>query len=329
MLIRVSEGFPEDEKAWQDSVRALKADRQVDGPQALSKSQPAKKMQYSYSSASRRSSHHDLRRPNKVVEPDADAGKGKPNEKLHPVEPLSPSSTISLDRSSNGRPVIYRTQTSSDVGDATSPLFSRGHSPGNRKPSSARSNSPGGPMARILPPRLSLPWINASMPGGPTHHRIPAHYPPQQNMYQHDKGPVPYQPPPHQFNAPYLGSNPNQSSPPSFRGNMSTSSQSAGPSTIESGPPTPVHTLGHGYSPALSKRSSFDRSAQISAAHSRDGSFERSVPKIEEPVTPAKYAQFVPPERNGVDVGRIEAGLDTRTTVMLKVCRHRFNQCQL
>jgi hypothetical protein len=293
-------------------------------------------MQYSYSSASRRSSHHDLRRPIKAAESDA---KGKPNDKFHPTEPLSPSSTISGDRSSNGRPVIYRTQTSSDVGDATSPLFSTGHSPGSRKPSSARSNSPAGPMARVLPPRLSLPWLNnASMPGGSTHHRIPAHYPPQQNMYQYDKGPVPYPPPPppHQFNALYLGPNTNQSSPPSFRGNMSTSSQSAGPSTVESGPPTPIHALGHGYSPALSKRSSFDRSAQISATHSRDGSFERKdigpphlmapMPQMEEPIASVQYTHSGTPERNGVDIGKIQAGLDTRTTVMLKVCCYRFNQ---
>jgi hypothetical protein len=31
------------------------------------------------------------------------------------------------------------------------------------------------------------------------------------------------------------------------------------------------------------------------------------------------YHGHAAPERNGVDVGRIEAGLDTRTTVMLKV----------
>ena len=120
-------------------------------------------------------------------------------------------------------------------------------------------------------------------------------------------------------------------------------STGTGPSTIDSGhsgPATPSTPLMHVYgrSPALSAKGSFDLGHARPPSHvpvhggmadPRGHKEARHQPQSQPAEAPApQLAQqregqytggYAPPERNGVDVGRIEAGLDTRTTVMLKV----------
>lgn len=301
----------------------------------ISRSQPSKKMQYSYSSACRRPSNHELRRaPSKAgpARPTPDIEHSQSKDTVgNGIEPLSPSSNVSTDRSSStGRPFLYRAQnSSSDMENAShlkATIFSNGPSLAMKKShNSFRSNSPGGTIPRALPPRLSLPWLHASVPSGPissVHGQLSIRIFDNKNMNQTPPLPGPFPPP--------FGSNINNYGSPSSHGGT------GGTPTIESGPSTPVHNFGNGYSPALSKKSSFDCSYSLSVHHSRDGSFEKkdlssSTTTVEGRSDIPVPSQNMPAnanERNSIDIARIEAGLDTRTTVMLKV-RSSLCSCTL
>lgn len=132
-----------------------------------------------------------------------------------------------------------------------------------------------------------------------------------------------------------------------------STSTGTGASTVEStasGPSTPLHA--YGSSPALSSRNSFDighgRPHQsgmglpplpkgIDKRHGEAGGQKEPGPEAFDAVPPAPHQHHegqyvgahVPPERNSVDVGRIEAGLDTRTTVMLKNVPNKMSDSDL
>ena len=121
-------------------------------------------------------------------------------------------------------------------------------------------------------------------------------------------------------------------------------STGTGPSTVDStGPSTPLHV--HGRSPALSTRASFDHGHLRGPQHplspqelrgtgeGTEGTERKDPGAVDRDASAVQthhpqynaggpgggYHGAATPERNGVDITRIEAGLDTRTTVMLKV----------
>lgn len=250
----------------------------------------------------------------------------------HPITPLSPASAASTGHrlpqkahapGEETGPVLYRTPIS------LGPLPPTPTSPVKRTkkalaPSASvanlrtlTSNTPSTHQQpksnvhiRTVPPRLSLPWLNASMPGGPLHQKAP-HMNLQPSMFNHT--------------APGQGGPPtNQSSPRSFVTGPTTpyhsqnNSTSTADSMTDSGPATPNHVFPHGNSPALSKAGSFEQLPQesptaglIRNAHLHSG----GAPGI--------------PEKNSVSVSRIEAGLDTRTTVMLKNIPNKMSDSDL
>ena len=243
----------------------------------------------------------------------------------HIVTPLSPASTVSIGHNSPQKahfieeetsPVLYRTPISLEQPPhlVTSPVKRTKKS---LLPSASVSNlrvrtlntpihpqqSTPSPLMRIVPPRLSLPWLNASMPGGPLHQK-PPHMTPNFAMFNAGAG---------------RGGGPatRQSSPRSFATGQTTpyhsqnNSTSTAESTTDSGPATPSHTFGHGHSPALSKAGSFEHLPQESPIVLSPGMIRGG------PLHSGGNRGI--PERNSVDISRIEVGLDTRTTVMLKV----------
>jgi hypothetical protein len=262
-------------------------------------------------------------------------------------EALSPVSPTSFNQTSNKRPNFPSSHSSSDTVTVTGPPPVRERKLAMNSRSAVRPKNFGAaPISDQAPrpnPRLSAPWNGSTATRGTFRHAPPKHgaFPsrgvnPRTSSHR-----------PNPFAAPFYPSNQTYS-PKSFRGDLSSPSYSAGASTIDSGPSTPRRSVG--YSPALSKRSSFDLSSLEFANNGpRRGALNRSkmIGKISTPtdddslVNKNPYPTFklyskeavspyqqelystggVPADRNSVDVGRIEAGLDTRTTVMLKVVK--------
>ncbi|PVG02378.1 hypothetical protein CPB86DRAFT_811469 [Serendipita vermifera] len=273
-------------------------------------------------------------------------------------EPLSPVSTTSFSRGSDKRPKFPRSHSSSDTGTTITPPPVRQRKLAMNSLSAVRpkniivpSTSDQGP--RTFPPRMSAPWNNTPATRGTFRHTNPRYTAFHSRGGANSSRTFSHRPNP--FAAPFYPSN-QTSSPRSFRGDLSSPSYSAGASTIDSGPSTPRRSLG--YSPALSKRSSFDLSAlDFIGGNPRRGPLSSSkmigntstpiddnahVDKQPYPMfnTPPKenvpsYSQEVystngiPADRNSVDICRIEAGVDTRTTVMLKNIPNKMSDVDL
>ncbi|KAG8851545.1 hypothetical protein FRB91_007759 [Serendipita sp. 411] len=206
---------------------------------------------------------------------------------------------------------------------------------------------------RTLPPRLSMPWLNS----GKQHNQF------QGLSHRNNNHKGNYRPSqsPHQKVTQFAYFPPlpsNSPSPDSTYGTASLPPHSADPSTVDSGPPTPPHHQAYVHSPGLlSKRGSFDHLSQPGSANlSRRGSWDRLdehglssekrgaviVQSMESVgtrpagagATAGAYqatAAITTPgnERNSVEIGRIEAGLDTRTTVMLKNVPNKMSDVDL
>lgn len=389
MRIRVAEGFPQDspESKQNDKTSPL----QVRSPAATPEKRSFKTKRKPLSPSSLRRSQGTVSSDSEASTPRTPAQAQAPRTQVQEDSPISqlpqtlpPSSNLHIRPNPNSK--SFSKDGAKVSVSVNIPLYSTPPrvSPRARTMSSGpmtmqespNSLSPQHMQPRTFPPRLSLPWLHAPVPGGPMHYEQaggpgqfnpgrPTHYPqgapalgPGAYIHGLDTTPQPA------HHGPYTYHPPQNFSPRSFAGNsaagndlpsgesptvhthssphghtLSTSTSTSistgtgtGPSTIDSGhsgPSTPLHAYGR--SPALSSKNSFDlghtrghhtgMASKVSdrkeGADAVDTSNAASQPRL--PRDGQYTGGYAAPERNGVDIGRIEAGLDTRTTVMLKV----------